>query len=226
MAVISFTAWYHAFVMFKHFHWSYLIFVAIFPELSRFWWKLCKFVSAHTYDDMDWLFTNLGAVIDERKTRTYATKSSESDKYSEAKSSRPMDLLQILLDAEVGSGSSRGNAVSHLTMQESEEDVNSNYEVDSTFSPEITNKSTVTYLKSKLDQVFHQQQAVEDIGLQTPEGKWPCPSGAPCEAPKSKLSLDVSKSRMYQRVKRLLLLPTYLTKSFLLNSLNTSFFRS
>lgn len=142
---------------------------------------------------MDWLFTNLGSVIDERKTRTLAAKSSESDKYSEVKSSRPMDLLQILLDAEVGSGSSRGNAVSHLTMQESEEDVNSNYEVDNTFSPEINNKSTVTYLKSKLEQVFHQQQQqVEDIGHQCVEEKWPCPNGAPCENPKTKLSLDVS----------------------------------
>lgn len=145
---------------------------------------------------MDWLFTNLGSVIDERKTRTQASRQNETD----TKHKKPVDLLQILLDAEVGSGSSRGNAVSHLTMQESEEDVNSNYEIDSNFSPEITNKSTVTYLKSKLDQVFQQQQAVEEIGHQCSEDRWPCPAGAPCEKPKTKLSLDVSQYIIFIKI--------------------------
>lgn len=172
---------------------SSLFSAAIFPEFSRFWWKLCKFVSAYTYDDMDWLFTNLGSVIDERKTRTEV----EKEKMAEPKQKKPVDLLQILLDAEVGSGSSRGNAVSHLTMQDSEEDVNSNYEMDSNFSPEIASKSTLTYLRSKLDQVFHKQQVVENIGHQCSEDKWSCPAGAPCEKPKTKLSLDVSLPEIF-----------------------------
>jgi len=137
---------------------------------------------------MDWLFTNLGSVIDQRRNITL--------EHPENKH-KPMDLLQILLDAEVGSGSSRGNSVSHLTMSDSDEDYNSNYDMDSHFSPEIGSGSTVTYLKSKLDEVFQQQKRIEEVGCQGYHGEtcgesWQCPKGAPCESPKTRLSIDVS----------------------------------
>lgn len=168
-------------------HLQTVTFTAIFPELSRFWWKLCKLVSAYTYDDMDWLFTNLGLVIDQRRL---SDDGDSLDQYS-----KRVDLLQLLLDAEVGSGSSRGNSASHLTMDEcGEEDYNSNYELDTGFSPEITNKSSLNYLKTKLEHVFHQQQtqSIEELSTCTHEGVWSCPSNAPCEKPKTKLSMDVS----------------------------------
>lgn len=138
---------------------------------------------------MDWLFTNLGSVIEERKAQTIeANKSGAVNKYN-----KPADLLQILLDAEVGSGSSRGNAVSYLTMRQSEEDHNSNYEMDlectSNFSPEISSMCSRNYLTSKLES--QQQKHVEAIGHLC-EDKWPCAQDAPCEKPKTKLSLDVS----------------------------------
>lgn len=141
---------------------------------------------------MDWLFTNLGSVIDQRKIITVNTAQSVT-KYE-----RPVDLLQLLLDAEVGTGASRGNSVSHLTMNVTEEDINSNYELEPTeFCPEITSKSSVNYLKTKLEEVFHKQlkhdcTTVDDAGGNTYEELWSCPEGAPCESPKSRLSMDVS----------------------------------
>lgn len=139
---------------------------------------------------------NLGHVIDKRKERTIeASKSGATTKYN-----KPVDLLQILLDAEVGSGSSRGNAVSHLTMKESEEDCNSNFELDSNsnnFSPEISSLSARNYLNNRLENT----QKHKDSLLSSPEhicaGKWSCPPGAPCEKPKTRLSLDVSYLSSY-----------------------------
>lgn len=125
---------------------------------------------------MDWLFTNLGSVIDERKLMTSS---------NDPAAPKPIDLLQILLDAEVGRGSSRGSSVSHLIMCDKEEDYNSNYELDTAFTPENSSQSKVNYLKTKLEEVFHQQQSEE---------RWSCPDGAPCEEPRSRLSLDVSVS--------------------------------
>ena len=138
-------------------------------------------MSAYTYDDMDWLFTNLGSVIDKRKSMSVeAKRTGAMDKYN-----KPVDLLQILLDAEVGSGLSRGTSVSHLTMQKSEEDVNSNYD----FSSELNSLSASSYLTSRLE--CHQQKHVETIGQQYQE-KWSCQPNASCEKPKTRLSLDVS----------------------------------
>lgn len=153
---------------------------AIFPELSRFWWKLCKLVSAYTYDDMDWLFTNLGSVIDKRKSHTLENIRSENTSQY-----KRVDLLQILLDAEVGSGSAKGSTVAHLTMRDSEEDHNSNYEMDSNvnFSPEISSSSQ-KYLTSQIE---HKQ-----LESASQQDKWSYAAGGTSAKPKTRLSLDVS----------------------------------
>ncbi|KAF6023071.1 TBXAS1 [Bugula neritina] len=155
---------------------------AIFPELSRFWWKLCKLVSAYTYDDMDWLFTNLGSVIDKRKSHTLENIRSENTSQY-----KRVDLLQILLDAEVGSGSAKGSTVAHLTMRDSEEDHNSNYEMDSNvnFSPEISSSSQ-KYLTSQIE---HKQ-----LESASQQDKWSYAAGATSAKPKTRLSLDEVKA--------------------------------
>lgn len=99
-----------------------------------------------------------------------ATNTGTMDKYN-----KPVDLLQILLDAEVGNSSAKETTVSHLTMQQSEEDYNSNYEVDSGSHLKLTSSSH-NHSVSKTE-----SQQAQPMGYQSLS-----------EKSRKKLSLDVS----------------------------------
>lgn len=107
-----------------------------------------------------------------------SNKAGTVDKYR-----KPVDLLQLLLDAEVGTNPSKGNA--HLTMRQSEEDYNSNYEVDSSnHCSEASSRLTHNYLTAKPD-----SPQVESIEQQSQEKLSPL-----CDKRNMKLSLDVSET--------------------------------
>lgn len=87
-----------------------MILGALFPEGRNFWWKMCKLIASYTYDDMDWLYTNLSSVIEARRQQSAA-----------GVQPGRVDLLQLLLDAEVVGGSALSSSLTHLTMTDGDD---------------------------------------------------------------------------------------------------------